>query len=458
MSKKVLILASFIGSGHKKAAEAIQVALKELEPGADAEIVNFFQFAHPQIAKAISEFYFKLLHSDPKIWDYIYDPQEGKAKIAEMSGLKGLIKGIKVKRTLDYAFNYGVESEIRNVVENGSGSELGMRELLQMLGAKSEIAEEMYDDKNDKFRFPYSLIEEKLRILRKLGQYLLFRMEELVVNYKPDVIVCTQVLPCMFVAKLKEKLKINIPLIGVITDFGVHSYWTRPGVDIFIVPYPEMSKILLSRNIPRTAIYEYGIPIDRKFSKVNNRSELRRKFGLNPDLFTVLFMGGGTGFCIDLLGTLKKCEEEKLPLQIMLVAGENEDLKLEMEKMKELMSVPFFVFGFVDNVDEMMAASDLIVTKPGGLTIAESLVSSLPMILVRVIRGQEDNNLKFLLAKGVGVDGGKGEKVWPIIRDFLENPRKLKELKNKAREMAYPDSAVNISKLILSLAEKSVSV
>ncbi|OIN96530.1 hypothetical protein AUJ66_06130 [Candidatus Desantisbacteria bacterium CG1_02_38_46] len=452
---KILILASFIGSGHKKAAESIQSALRELEPGVETEIVNFFQFTHPGIARAISGFYFKLLHSNPKTWGYLYDPQEGKAKIAEMSGLQGLIKGIKVKRALEYAFDCGVESEIKSIVDGGPvNNEMGMKELLQMLGAKSEIAEKMYDEKNDKFRFPYSLIEDKLRLLRKLGGYFLFRMGELIVSYKPDAIVCTQVFPCMFVAKLKEKKKINIPLIGVITDFGVHSYWTRPGVDAFISPCPEMSNILLGRDIPGNAIYEYGIPISRKFSLPKNKLELCRKFGLNPELFTVLFMGGGTGFCIDLLGTLKKYEEEKLPLQMILVAGENEELKLEMEKMKEYMNMPFLVFGFVDNVDEMMAVSDLIVTKPGGLTIAESMVSSLPMVLVRVIQGQEDNNLKFLLAKGVGVYGGKGEKVWSIIRNFLKNPEKLEELKTKAEGLAYPDSAINISKLILSFVVK----
>jgi len=455
MSEKVLILASFIGSGHKKAAEAIQNALEESKADVESEIVNFFQFAHSGIAKAISGFYFKILHSNPKIWGYIYDPQEGKAKIAEMSGLEGLIKGIKVKRALEYAFDSEVESEIRRIVDGSPANEMGMKELLQMLGAKSEIAEKMYDDKNDKFIFPYSLIEEKLRLLRKLGEYLLFRMEELIVAHQPDVIVCTQVLPCMFVAKLKEKRKINVPLIGVITDFSVHSYWTRPGVDAFISPCPEMSDILLCRNVPRGAIYEYGIPIDGKFNIPKDRSELCRKFGLNPELCTVLFMGGGTGFCIDLLGTLKKYEEEKLPLQMILVAGENEELKLEMEKMKRWMSMPFLVFGFVDNVDEMMAVSDMIVTKPGGLTIAESMVSSLPMVLVKVIHGQEDNNLKFLLAKGVGVDGGKGEKVWSIIRNFFKNPEKLKELKVKAKELAYPDSAVNISNLILSFIAKT---
>lgn len=142
-------------------------------------------------------------------------------------------------------------------------------------------------------------------------------------------------------------------------------------------------------------------------------------------------------------------------MQIILIAGENEELKLEMEKMKEYMSTPFLVFGFVDNVDEMMTVSDLIVTKPGGLTIAESMVSSLPMVLVRVIQGQEDNNLRFLLERGVALDGGKGEKVWSIIRNFLKNPKSLEEFKNKAEKFAYPDSATNISKLTLSFVKKT---
>lgn len=454
MSNRILILASFIGFGHKKAAEAIDSALKESEPDAETEIVNFFEFAHPGISKAISGFYFKLLHSNPKIWGYIYDPQEGKARIAEMSGLGGLFKSIGVKRALDYAFDSGVESEIKSAIGGAPDNVIGMRELLQMLGAKTEIAEKMYDEKNERFRFPYFLIQEKLRLLKKVGEYLLLRMEQLIKSFRPDVIVCTQVLPCMFVAKLKEKKKINVPLIGVITDFGIHSYWIKPGVDAFVVPYQDISKILIYKEVPRSAIYEYGIPIDKKFSITKNKIELRKKFGLDCELFTVIFMGGGTGFYIDLFRTLKKFEDEKLPLQIILVAGENEELRLKMEKMKEQMSTPFHIFGFVDNVDELMAVSDLIVTKPGGLTIAESIVSFLPMVLVRMIQGQEDNNLKFLLEKNIGIDGGKGEKVWSAIRFLLENPNKLEELRIRAQEFAYPDSALNISKLILSFVKR----
>lgn len=455
MSERVLILASFIGSGHKKAAEYIQTALRELEPKIESEIINFFQFAHPQIAKVISSLYFKLLHSNPKIWGYIYDPREGKAKIAEMLGLQGLIKGIKVKGALEYAFDSGVELELKKVVEaEVANNTIGMKELLQMLGAKSEIAEKIYDEKNDRFKLPYSFIDGKLRLLRKVAEYLLLKMERLILDYHPDVIVCTQVLPCMFVAKLKERGEIDIPLIAVITDFGVHSYWIRTGVNAFIVPCHEMSNILLAKNIPRSEIYEYGIPVDKKFSRPKDKIELRRKLGLKPNLFTVLFMGGGTGFGIDLLKILKECEKQNLPLQIILVAGENENLKMEMEKIKERINIPFLVFGFIDNVDEMMAVSDLIVTKPGGLTIAESMVSSLPMVLIKAIQGQEDNNLKFLLDRGLGINGGKGEKVWSIICSLLKNPEGLAELKTRTKELAYPHSAENISKLILSFAEK----
>jgi len=453
MSKKILILASFIGSGHKKAAEALKLGLQCDDPAAEVEIVNFFEYAHPAIAKAISALYFKLLNTDPETWNYIYDPREGKARVAEMLGLDGLVKGIRVKRVLDYAFDDQVESGIKSAVNSGSRINLGMKELLMMVGAKPEIAEKIYDEESDKIKFPYTLIEGKLRLMKDMGEYLTFRTQELFLEYKPDVVVCTQVLPCMFAAKLKEKKKTTVPLVAVITDFGVHSFWMKKEVDAFIIPYSGVSESLTKNNISNDKIHDFGIPIDKKFSVQKNKQKLKEKFGLEDNVFTLLFMGGGAGFGIDFFDTLKKLEDEKLKIQILIVCGKNEDLRLEMDKMQQLMSIPMKVFGFADNIDEMMAVSDAIITKPGGLTIAESMVSDLPMILVRVIQGQEDNNLKFLLENGMGIDAGRGEKLASIIIDLMRNQDILKEMKPRLKEFSRPQSASKISQLILSLVK-----
>ena len=449
---KIIILASFIGSGHKKAAEAIQNGIKDVDKNADVEIINFFEFAHPSIAKAISALYFKLLESDPGRWDYIYDPGEGKARVAEMLGLNGLVKGIKVKRVLDYAFGGEVEREIKKVVDGQPGEiDLGMKELLVMVGAKPDIADKIYEEQTDKIRFPYSLIEEQLRLMKKMGEYLVWRLQELLSAKKPDVVVCTQVLPCMFMAKLKEKKRTDIPLVAVITDFGVHSFWIKKEVNVFIVPNKEVSEVLIRNSMPENSIKDFGIPIEKKFSLQKDIGFLKKKLGLKEDVFTVLIMSGGLGFGVDLVDTFEKWEEKKPDIQIIVVCGENDELKFEMERIQQLMTVPIKVFGFAENVDEMMLASDVIITKPGGLTIAEAMVCNLPMILVSIIQGQEDNNLKFLLENGMAIDAGKGEKIVSIIANLMQNRELLLDMKVKLKKFSRPNASSEISKLILSM-------
>ena len=321
--------------------------------------------------------------------------------------------------------------------------------MLQMLGARPEVSERVSDQENDRIKFPYSLIEGRLRLLRRLGGYLLHRIEVLIKNYSPGVIVCTQVLPCMFCAKLKERGIISTPLVAVITDFGVHSYWIRPGVNAFIVPNSEVGKVLLTKGVSAKAIYEYGIPIDKRFGLAKDRLKMRERLGLDPDRFTVLLMGGGAGLLFDLRGAIKRWQKRNLPIQMLLVAGENEELKRRVVELKSRIRMPILVYGFIDNIDELMAASDLIITKPGGLTVSEAIASDLPIVLVRVIHGQEENNLKFLLGKGVALDGGKRE-IGKLLCKLYENPQELDDLKRRAKDFAYPDSAADIAQFILS--------
>jgi|GEM_PF-2485629 len=446
---KILLLASFIGSGHKKAAEYVELALKEEAPNIEVRLINFFEFAHPEIASAISSLYFKLLHSKPRIWGYLYDPREGKARIADISGARGLIEGIRIKRAMECAFDMDTEKKLAGILKD-TAEQLEMGELLQMLGARSEVAQKIYNPEADKIKFPYSLINRKLRLLRTLGSYFFLRMKELIKDYMPQVIVCTQVLPCLFVDKVKEKEKLGVPLIAILTDFGIHSWWIRPNVNAFIVPSSEISSTLLKKGIPQKAIYEYGIPVNRKFSVPKDKIGMRRKLGFKPELFTVLVMGGGTGFIVDFSRALRMWEKGGLLIQVVVVAGENEELRRDMEELRTKTKIPIFTFGFVDNVDELMAASDLIITKPGGLTVSEAMASCLPMVLVRVIQGQEENNMRFLLSKKVALDGGNGRRIGPIVMELYRNPQKLDELRRRARGLVYENSAGNTARLILS--------
>lgn len=449
-SRRILLLSSFIGSGHRRAAEAVRDALREETQDVQVRLVNFFEFAHPGIARALADFYFRLLNSDPKIWNYLYDPQEGRGRIAGRQGLRGGIELIRMRSILEKAIDGEMERDLNRILRGVPEDIIGMREFLEMLGAGPEVSERIYEEGQDRLRFPYTLIEGKLRLLRSLGGYLLLRMESLIRDYRPQMTVSTQVLPSMFCAKLKEREGFSFPLIAIITDFGVHSYWIREAVDGFIVPNSEISRILLKKGISARIIHDYGIPIDKKFALARDRSKMRERLGLNPERFTVLFMGGGTGLLIDLRDAVMMCDRKNLPVQMLLVAGENEKLRKQMMGLQKETNIPLFVYGFVQNVDELMAASDLIVTKPGGLTLSEAMASGLPLVLLKLIPGQEENNLRFLLQKGAAIDAGSPKGIGRLLLGLYQNPQILDELRQRAKGLAHPDSAARIARFLLS--------
>jgi processive 1,2-diacylglycerol beta-glucosyltransferase len=109
------------------------------------------------------------------------------------------------------------------------------------------------------------------------------------------------------------------------------------------------------------------------------------------------------------------------------------------------------ILSYAPNIDELMQVSDIILTKPGGITTAEALAKGLPMLIVSPLPGQEAMNTKFLLEEGVAVKAESPEDVEILLEELLENKNKLKAMSDKARTLARPDSAVKIAKMVLEM-------
>ena len=223
------------------------------------------------------------------------------------------------------------------------------------------------------------------------------KLKVLLNEFKPDAIVCTQAFPCGMIADFKKSLNINIPLIGVLTDYAPHSYWVFSDVDKYIVPSAETGRKLIDNGVDPAKIEEFGIPIDPGFNNCPTKSEVRDKMGLDKDVPCVLIMGGTQG-----LGPIKNVarllDASKLDLQVIIATGTNKKVYrwLKGRRFKKR----FMVLPFADNVNELMRAATLIVTKPGGITTAEALASGLPMLILHPLPGQEAMNTKFLLKEG----------------------------------------------------------
>ena len=267
-------------------------------------------------------------------------------------------------------------------------------------------------------------------------------------EFKPDAVVCTQAFPCGMVADYKKYLGLGLPLFGVLTDHAPHSYWIFDNVDYYIVP-SELSRDHFMRNgVDGARIRVFGIPINPRFSNRHEKEDICRKLGLDSRKRTILIMGGSQG-----LGPVEKMvnalERIDLDFQILAVCGINKRLQKILTKKEKRYKKRMLIFGLVENVDELMEASDIIVTKPGGLTTSEALAKSLPMIIIHPIPGQETKNTDFLLQQGVALRAEDEDDVAVLVQELFSSSVKLDEMRKRADLIKKPNSAMDIAQLIL---------
>jgi len=275
------------------------------------------------------------------------------------------------------------------------------------------------------------------------------RLDRLFAKYHPDTVVCTQAFPCGLVAAYKEERKLKVNCIGVLTDFAPHSYWIHQGVDYYVVPSKEAKERFMTQNVPEENIKVYGIPIRTKFALRLDKNVLAQKMGLDPQLPTILIMGGGQG-----LGPIKSIVQSllkiKMPSQILVLTGTNKKMYESLKKYEETSKKKILVFGYIKNVDELMELASLIITKPGGMTTAESLSKGLPMLIVDPIPGQEMRNTDFLIKNGIAVRVDENDDIVEEVEVLLKSPLRLAAMSNAAYGHAKPNATIDIINLILN--------
>lgn len=269
-------------------------------------------------------------------------------------------------------------------------------------------------------------------------------------KFKPDAVICTQAFPCGMVADFKEAYNSKLPLLAVLTDYVPHAYWVYDKVDYYITPSEEVSRQLVKKNVPPDKIKTFGIPFDNKFNKTPSRYGIMQKLKLRPNTPVLLIMGGGQGLG-PIKTIVKSLEKSKFDFQEIIVAGTNKKLYNSLKKKIEKSGKKIMLFGFIDNIDELMSVADIIITKPGGITTAEALTKGVPMVIVKPIPGQEANNSRYLTEKGVAVKIDRPKDINLAVEGLLGNPEKLNAMRQAAKSIAKPNSSMDTARLILSL-------
>ena len=268
-------------------------------------------------------------------------------------------------------------------------------------------------------------------------------------EFKPDAVICTQAFPCGMVADYKKYLGLKLPLFGVLTDHAPHSYWIFDNVDYYIVPSEASRDHFIKNGVSDARIKVFGIPINPEFNISHDKEGLSKKLGLDSRKRTILIMGGsqGLGPVEDMLDSL---ERVAVDFQILAVCGINKRLQKILAKKGKRCKKKLLVFGLIENIDELMEVSDVIITKPGGLTTSEALAKNLPMIIIRPIPGQEAKNTEFLLQQGVALRAEDGDDVSALVQELFSNSVKLDEMRKRAGLIKKPNSAIDTAQLILT--------
>lgn len=399
---RVLILSATTGGGHMTAANALKNYILSQDKDAVVEIEDTLQYVSPFLNKAVTGGYVYMAKNTPKFYGSVY----------------------------------------------------------------------MSADKNTPIN---KTVEITTTILRN-------KLYPLIENFSPDVIITTHPFGAEMATALKTRGLINLPIINIVTDFAVHKAYISDGVDAYIVSSREMVDDMVSRGVDRVKVYPYGIPVKSEFFKEIDREKVFDDEGLDPDIPTILIMAGSFGVT-DILKIYHKIVKSPEDFQVIVITGKNERLYETFERYlnkismrNTLIEIKEFtrpkptppaklakkkkpakatkLMYFTNEVEKYMHMADLIVTKPGGLTVSESIAVGLPMAIFKAIPGQEAQNADFLIGKNMAVRLEKNNTCTATITDLIKNRHKLEEMKESIKAFSKGNSAANIYLLLLELAEK----
>jgi processive 1,2-diacylglycerol beta-glucosyltransferase len=287
---------------------------------------------------------------------------------------------------------------------------------------------------------------------QKLEQAGALRLLRKIRAFDPEIAICTHFLPTAMLNRERRHRRLRARIVTVVTDFEVHGMWLATPSDHYFVATDEAKAHLESLGIAPEAITASGIPTHPLFAETKDRANLRRKHGFSEDLPALLVSAGGFG-----AGHAERMVEAlmdaRLRAQVIAVCGRSAVLKNAIERIaarrKDGELPALKAVGFTTEMDEFMAAADLMIGKPGGLTTSESLIKGLGWVVVNPIPGQEEKNAIYLLEQGAGVWSDILHTLGFKVRSLLDQPGRLAEMRKNALRVARPDAGPAVARFVL---------
>jgi processive 1,2-diacylglycerol beta-glucosyltransferase len=375
MFNKVLVLSASSGTGHVRAAQAVERALLEMDAAREVRHVDTLEYTGKVFRNLYSKAYIDIVNRAPEVMGWLYD---------------------------------------------------------------------QFDKpwKNERRRLAFDKLNTRPFV-------------KLLKQYKPDITICTHFLPAEIVSWLKAKEKLRARQAVVVTDMDVHAMWLVHHFEQYFVALEETRVHLEKLGIPPGKITVSGIPIDPVFSITKDKREMRARHGLDQDRLTILLSAGGVG-----VGPIKNVVSSLMdlrhPSQLVAICGRNEDARRQVERLAagggRGSNLSIKAVGYTTEMDEYMAASAIMLGKPGGLTTSEALARGLVLVIVNPIPGQEERNSDHLLEEGVAIRCNNLPALAYKIDTLVDDSERFGKMKQNVRRLARPRAAYDIVSRLLSLS------
>jgi processive 1,2-diacylglycerol beta-glucosyltransferase len=424
---RVAMLTSTLGFGHIRAAEAIDEGLRERGIGVSVDHIDFWSLMDDTVARAIKEGYLSLVTRDPELWDHLHS--------LDRTQWKAFLRNPDTPASMSTVCN----EVLTKWFPQFSGFPTGGRNLDQTLALN------LLGTYGAPSATPRNLVRRGLILW--MHRLLVGRLKAKLQQDKADLIVATQVMPASLLAQLKRRGDLKgLPSVAVLTDYGIHPFWLKSRIEHYCVATGTLAEELRRKGEGLSTTIT-GIPLKKGFDQPIAQAVARNKLGIDGSSPVVLITGGGYG--IGAAESLQVMLEAELDCQI-LVAAANAHEK-ELHKLRDICHARPGQTRICRNsrMSTLVRAADIVVGKPGGLSVAEALACGRPFFAVRSLGGQESHNVAFLRQNGVGGLCNRTEFLGQL-RSWLHDPHRLMQVKAKAWHLGNRKSTRRVVDVITS--------
>ncbi|MEI8167670.1 MAG: glycosyltransferase [Chloroflexales bacterium] len=264
---------------------------------------------------------------------------------------------------------------------------------------------------------------------------------------RPRIVVSTHPLVHRLVVWARRARRMPFRVITCVTDLvSLHASWTYPGVDLTLVPTDEAYQVMYRRGMRPSQLQRTGFPVHPKFvAYTATQAESRQALGLAPDRFTILLTAGGVGSG-RLADLVVEIEQAFPTTQLLVITGKNRAVYEALTTQRR--GAASHIYGFVDNMEALMAASDMVVTKAGPGTLMEALVMRQPVAVTEAVGMQELGNIDFVLNYDLGRFCPTNERILSAVRE-MQNPQRHAETLRHLEGAVPRNGAAQIAQVIV---------